>query len=165
MALFSSFVLLGGNTSETLELISLAEDRISNLFGDIKKSSSVYKSSSWGFESRDYFFNRVIDVSTFLEPLEQMRCLLDIERQLGRCRDGSVGYSSRGIDIDVLFIDDLIIETSALVVPHPRLHLRRFTLVPLCEKWGEKVHPSLHKTLHELLAECKDEGEVFLFGC
>ena len=149
---------------ETLDLFGQAEEKISSSFGRIIKKSSLYKSSSWGFKAENDFFNQVIEVETVLQPKEQIYSLLNIEKSLGRQRKDETGYVSRSIDIDILFIDDLIIETPELTVPHPRLHLRRFTLVPLNEKWSGKIHPLFNKTIDELLNGCSDEALVIKFA-
>ena len=156
----NTLILFGGNMPDTLNLFKRAEEHIILRLGSIKQKSAIYESAPWGFVAETNFINMVVEVETELNPDEQIKQLLDIESLLGRVRNNSKGYVSRGIDLDILFIDDLIIDTKQLIVPHPRLHLRRFTLVPLCEKWGEKIHPSINKTLNHLLANCDDEVTV-----
>jgi len=85
---------------------------------------------------------------------------LEIEKQLGRKRSGN-GYSSRTMDIDIIFYGDSVIDEPDLVVPHPRMHLRNFVLVPLCEIFPDFVHPVFGKTIRQLLEECPDEGKVW----
>ena len=85
-----------------------------------------------------------------------------IERELGRIRLEKWG--ARMIDIDILFYDQRIIETEQLTIPHPYLHRRRFTLVPLAEIAPDFRHPVLGKTTVELLAECLDTSEVTIFS-
>jgi len=157
---YSTLILLGGNKPETLDLFQRAEEQITTSFGNIINQSSVYKSTPWGFEADLDFFNKVIETETFLKPDEQISELLSIEKRFGRSPKVSFGYESRCIDLDILFIDDLEIVTPSLVVPHPHLHQRRFTLVPLNEKWGFKIHPLFKKTVNELLDICSDEGNV-----
>jgi 2-amino-4-hydroxy-6-hydroxymethyldihydropteridine diphosphokinase len=73
------------------------------------------------------------------------------------------GYVSRKIDIDILFFDDEIVNTETLVIPHPQLHNRKFTLVPLAEISPEKIHPLFKKNIRQLLEECSDELKVSFF--
>jgi 2-amino-4-hydroxy-6-hydroxymethyldihydropteridine diphosphokinase len=87
--------------------------------------------------------------------------LLDIERVLGRIRHPEIqGYTSRPADLDILYYGDRIIDTATLTVPHPRLHLRRFALAPLCEVAPEYVHPVMQMTQIELLQQCPDNSIV-----
>jgi len=158
----STIILLGGNKPETLDLFNDAEEIIGNSFGKIINHSSIYKSTPWGFKPDSDFLNKVIETETYLNPEEQIDILLFIEKRLGRIPKVSTGFESRCIDLDILFIDDLEIETPELTVPHPHLHKRRFTLVPLNEKWHYKIHPTLKKTVQELLQICQDKGEVTL---
>ena len=160
---YSTLILLGGNMPETIDLFHHTEEKIKSSFGNIINQSSIYKSTPWGFETESDFYNKVIETETFLEPEKQISVLLEIEKLLGRKRKMTSGYKSRGIDIDIQFIDDLEIETSSLIVPHPHLHNRRFALIPLNEKWGNKIHPSLKKTVNELLQICTDKGDVTLW--
>ena len=98
-----------------------------------------------------------------LAPEEMLRQLLDIEAQLGRVRHpDAVGYSSRTADLDILYFGDRVIHSPTLTVPHPRLHLRRFAMVPMCEIAPEMVHPVLHQTQSELLRLCPDQGQIRL---
>jgi 2-amino-4-hydroxy-6-hydroxymethyldihydropteridine diphosphokinase len=83
---------------------------------------------------------------------------------MGRKRNGnSRGYSSRTIDIDILFYNNDVIRDERLNIPHPRISERMFTLVPLCELNGSFIHPVLQKTLHDLMAECTDRNTVVPF--
>ena len=88
---------------------------------------------------------------------------LSIEAKLGRKRSAP-GYASRTIDIDILFYNDNIINTGELTVPHPRLHLRNFTLMPLNDVSPQLLHPVLGKTISELLLGCKDKHLALSLG-
>jgi 2-amino-4-hydroxy-6-hydroxymethyldihydropteridine diphosphokinase len=93
--------------------------------------------------------------------MDLLRRLLDIEKELGRVRHPEIqGYTSRTADLDLLYYDSRIIETEALTIPHPRLHLRRFALVPLCEVAPDFKHPVFKLTQKELLEQCQDDGVV-----
>ncbi|HBG88561.1 MAG TPA: 2-amino-4-hydroxy-6-hydroxymethyldihydropteridine diphosphokinase [Marinilabiliaceae bacterium] len=156
-----ALVLLGGNEAKTRRLIELAVEKIDLEIGNIVRRSSLYESAPWGFESDSNFLNCVIEVYIEnIEPQSLLNKVLGIEKELGRKRQAAGGYLSRPIDIDILFIDNMVIETEKLRLPHPRLHLRRFTLLPLNEYWSDWYHPVLGKTLSELLNECEDRGFV-----
>ena len=123
--------------------------------------SAAYESEPWGFEAEEWFLNRVIVLETELGPESLLAELLDIEKELGRVRHPEVeGYCSRTADLDILYYGDRVIQTPTLTVPHPRLHLRRFALLPLCDVMPDFVHPVFQMTQMELLQRCPDESMV-----
>lgn len=155
------YVLFGSNMGDKDRLFADACVLINNRCGRVISISAAYESEPWGFEADEWFLNRVIVVETELEPEEMLRLLLDIEAELGRVRNPEAkGYTSRPIDLDILYFGDCIIQTETLVVPHPRLHLRRFALKPLCQLIPDFVHPVLQKTQRELYRECPDQSIV-----
>lgn len=155
-----ALILLGGNEAETPRLMQAAQELMAREAGTIVGQSALYESTAWGFEAEQHFLNQVLEISTHLRPLDLLHVLLRIEKDLGRKRSGLPGYAPRGIDIDILFLDDLVIDTVELTVPHPRLHQRRFTLMPLNEQWPDWVHPTIGETVKELLSRCSDKGFV-----
>ncbi len=144
------------NLIDTLRMIR--ED-----IGTIQASSSVYETEPWGFESEDRFLNMVVKLTTGLTP----HLLLDktewIELLLGRIRNEKK-YSSRVIDIDILFYGNQVIDEDNLKIPHPRMRERRFVLVPLCEIAPDLVHPVLKETVSSLYESCRDTCKVMLTG-
>jgi 2-amino-4-hydroxy-6-hydroxymethyldihydropteridine diphosphokinase len=155
-----ALILLGGNEADTPRLLQAAKELMARVAGKVVGQSALYESTAWGFEAEHNFLNQVLEVSTNLQPLDLLHVLLCIEKELGRTRSGASGYASRGIDIDILFLDDQVIDTEELTVPHPRLHQRRFTLMPLNEQWPDWVHPTIGETVKELLSRCSDKGFV-----
>ena len=151
------YVLFGSNMGDKDKLFAEACLLINNRCGQVTSFSAAYESEPWGFEADEWFLNRVIVVETELEPEEMLHQLLDIEAELGRVRNPEAkGYASRPIDLDILYFGDHIIQTETLTVPHPRLHLRRFALKPMCQLAPDFVHPVLQKTQTELYKECPD---------
>lgn len=142
----------GKNVNEALELIK-------EHIGPVKKVSSLYETEPWGFKSENDFLNMVAEVETKLKPSGLLGRILMIEAQMGRLR-GEKKYSSRLIDIDILFYGEKILEAKSLVIPHPKLHERRFVLVPLSEIVPDLVHPKLGKTIKALLEGCPDKSRV-----
>ena len=154
-------MLFGSNMGDKSALFEQAYTFINNRCGHIVRVSSAYESEPWGFEADEWFLNRVIVVETELAPEEMLQQLLGIEKELGRVRRPEIeGYTSRTADLDILYFGNRIIQTEVLTVPHPRLHLRRFTLIPLCEVAPDFEHPVFHKTQQELLRQCTDGGMV-----
>ena len=155
------FILFGSNMGDKNKIYVQACLLINNRCGRIVQVSSAYESEPWGFETKEWFLNRLIVVETALEPEEMLRQLLDIEAELGRVRHPEAeGYISRTVDLDILYYGSRIVLTDNLTIPHPRLHQRRFALLPLCEVVPEFVHPAFNLTQTELLKRCFDFSEV-----
>ena len=155
------YLLLGSNMGDKKSLIEKACNIIESTCGRIIKKSSLYESEPWGFETDECFLNQVVVISSSLLPDELMQRLLTIEAQLGRQRTaGKTGYASRPIDLDILYYGNEVVHTEMVEIPHPRLHLRRFTLLPLCEVNPNFVHPVFKLTQAELLKNCTDHLNV-----
>ena len=154
-------ILFGSNMGDKNKIYAQACLLINNRCGRIVAQSSAYESEPWGFEAKEWFLNRLIVVETELEPEAMMRQLLGIEAELGRVRHPETGgYTSRTADLDILYYGSRIVLTDSLTIPHPRLHQRRFALLPLCEVVPEFVHPAFNMTQTELLKRCFDFSEV-----
>lgn len=149
------FILLGSNLGDRQLVLHEAGRNISKDIGEIVRKSSIYETEPWGFNVSELFLNQVVEVKTSLQPYTLLSHLLEIETSMGRVRDKRT-YQSRIIDLDILFYNNLVISGPNLILPHPRLHLRKFTLIPLNEIAAELVHPVFGKTIQALLAECND---------
>ena len=155
------YILFGSNMGDKEAIFVQAGLLINNRCGKVIQVSAAYESEPWGFEAEEWFLNRVIVVETELAPDEMLRQLLDIERVLGRVRYPEMhGYASRTADLDILYFGNRVAVSDSLILPHPRLHLRRFAVVPLCEVASELMHPVFHLTQAELLERCPDGSEV-----
>ena len=158
-----TYLCLGGNIGDREKAIYLALLEISQLVGEITTQSKIYETEGWGVDNQQAYLNQCIEVNTALSPFELINTLLAIERHLGRQRTISQTYEPRTIDIDILFYNQDVIDNEQLNVPHPRLHLRKFVLVPLNEICSNYLHPLLNKTIFNLLSNCEDQSEVKLF--
>lgn len=157
-----SYILLGSNMGDKLALLNNAIEMIECRCGKVIKKSSIYESEPWGFVSDEYFVNQAICIETELSAHDLLKELLQIESELGRVRnENNIGYASRPIDLDVIYYGDMINDDDFLSLPHPRLHLRRFVLEPLCEIASDFKHPNLKLTNKELLEKCNDECKVY----
>jgi len=157
-----TFLLLGSNEGDRMAFLNMASEKINELIGPVISVSRVYETEPWGFESKAFFLNRVLEVNTDLNPQKLLEAVLTIEAKLGRVRTAK-GYHSRLIDIDILFYNSDIIQQKDLMIPHPRISERRFTLLPLNELAAEFVHPQNGSTVSELLAYCADTSKVILY--
>lgn len=153
------YLALGSNLGNRLANLKAA---ISNLTPQmtVKKKSAVYETPPWGFKEQDPFLNQVVEVETYLEPEALIGHLKRLETALGRV--SSFQNGPRLIDMDILFFDDLIIDKSSLVIPHPRLQERAFVLVPLNDIAPDFIHPFLRKSVNELL-DGLDRSEIKLY--
>lgn len=143
------YLCLGGNIGDTQQYLDKSIAEIERCIGPVCCKSAVYETEPWGFSAEQMFLNQVVAVRTELEPHGILARCQQIEDELGRVRHGK-GYESRCIDIDIVFIDSIIMETADLKVPHPLMHKRRFVLDPMCEIAPNFVHPVLNKTMMEL---------------
>ena len=150
-----TYLSLGSNQGEKLENLQKAIHLIASEVGAIQKIAAIYKTPSWGFEG-DEFLNTCIKVSTYQAPEKLLQTLLAIEKKLGRTRKGQNEYQNRPIDIDVLLFDDEIIFSRTLTVPHPKMLLRKFVLVPLNEIASTFIHPITKKKIAICLQNCED---------
>ncbi len=128
----------------------------------INQVSSVYETEPLGFLEQPWFLNMVCSGTTQLNPVELLRYVKDIEGRLGRV--GGFPNAPRPIDIDILFFAQRVIETQALVIPHPRIAERAFVLIPLVEIAPEFIHPSTGKTMSDLLSGLIESQQVRRWG-
>ena len=154
-----TYLSLGTNLGNKTENLQNAIEGIAEKVGNIRKISGVYKTASWGFESED-FYNCCVEVSTYHAPEKLLSILLQIESNLGRSRIDSDTYLDRNIDIDILLFEDEIIFSKTLTVPHPKMLLRKFVLVPLVEIAPTFFHPIERKQLTFCLQSCEDASEI-----
>jgi len=154
-----AYLLLGGNKGDVITALRKACVSIEKQIGTVLLQSSFYESEAWGFNS-DNFINQVMCVDTNLSPKQLLQQIHQIESNAGRVRTKNKEYEARTLDIDILFYDDSIIETNDLNIPHPRMHERRFTLLPLNEIAPDFIHPVFRLSINQLLQQTTDRGKV-----
>jgi 2-amino-4-hydroxy-6-hydroxymethyldihydropteridine diphosphokinase len=143
------YLALGTNLGDRLVNLNTAISSLTPQM-NVKVKSPVYETPPWGFADQSAFLNQVVMAETYEEPEVLLKHLKQLETALGRVSNFQNG--PRLIDIDILFYDDLVLDTAPLVIPHPRLHERAFVLVPLADIAPDLVHPVLHKSVREMLA-------------
>lgn len=149
---------LGSNQGDRLENIEACIQLIHNQIGLVLRVSKLYETPSWGFES-DAFYNCAVLIHSSFSAEKILRKIASIEKEMGRTRKKAVGYEARLIDVDIVAIEDQIISTDHLKVPHPHMQDRRFVLQPIVDLQLDWLHPVLKKSFHQLLQECEDKSE------
>lgn len=153
-----AYLLIGGNIGDRESFLAAARTGIEERCGTISQQSSLYQTAAWGLPDQDAFLNQALCIDTKLTAEALLKTVLSIEEGIGRKRD--VRFGPRTIDIDILFFNDAVIHREGLIVPHPQVQNRQFALVPMVEIAPDLVHPVLHKTMRQLLAECPDSLHV-----
>jgi len=120
--------------------------------------SRFFRTRPVDFVDQDWFVNAAVVVQTALPPRALLAALKAIERQVGRGQK-SVRFGPRVLDMDIVLYDDLAMESDDLILPHPRMHKRRFVLMPICDIDPNMVHPLLHKSMAVLLTELQDPAQ------
>jgi 2-amino-4-hydroxy-6-hydroxymethyldihydropteridine diphosphokinase len=123
----------------------------------LQQCSRMYETEPVGYADQEWFINCVIEVRTILSPFALLDRTQTIQRSLGRVGD-TIRFGPRILDLDILFYDNVILDSPPLIIPHPRMHERRFVLRPLCDLDASIVHPVLQQEVGYLLSQLPDDG-------
>lgn len=151
--------MLGGNLGDTLQKFREAIKHLAKRIGPVSLESKVYFSEPWGNPDQPVFMNQALVLKTTCSPRELLKEIKLIEQFMGRF-EGEVN-GPRLIDIDILLMDEQVYKDEKLEIPHPRLHLRNFNLVPLAELTPSWMHPVFKKSIAELRDQCSDTLKVY----
>ena len=154
----TAYLLIGGNVGDRAANLQTALRRIAETCGTITSTSSLYETAAWGNTNQPSFYNQAVVVNSPLSPEALMDQLLDIELEMGRIRTQK--YGPRTIDLDILMIGNLVLNTQKLTIPHPQMHNRRFALLPLAEVAPTLTHPLSDQSIEVLLQNCPDILDV-----
>ncbi|SRR6266436_563604 len=154
----TAYLSLGSNVGDREKNLRVAIDELPHAGVAIAKVSSFYETEPVDFLDQPWFLNCVVEAETHFDPFMLLRALREIETKMGSKK--VVAKGPRLIDMDILLYGSETIDTPDLQVPHPRMHLRRFVLVPLAEIAPSLRHPSWAKTISELAAVTTDRSEV-----
>jgi 2-amino-4-hydroxy-6-hydroxymethyldihydropteridine diphosphokinase len=150
------YLSLGSNLGEREQKLQAALDRLTATGVTVKRVSSVYETEPVDFKDQPYFLNLAAEAETSLFPMMLLSKIQKIELELGRRRAGPP-KGPRAIDIDILFYGGFRIQSARLLIPHPRMHERRFVLAPMAELAPGLRHPTLRTTMRELLANLEGQ--------
>ena len=153
---------LGSNLGDRVHWIRSAYDALEKLGVQPQFDSSVYETEPWGFEAENTFYNTILAASYAGTPEELLVIIHRIEHELGRKRIAGTRYSSRTIDIDIVFFNNLVFHNEFLQIPHPQLQSRNFVLAPLNEVIPKYIHPVLLVSVSELFQQSDDNNPAFI---
>lgn len=152
MSGYPVFIGIGSNVGDAIDNCIKAVKEIGLIKGNrIVKVSSLYRTEPISHIKQDWFVNCVVKIETDLTPYSLLSDLQDVEKRLGRKRD--IIHGPRRIDLDILIFNSLIIDADKLIIPHPRMHERRFVLEPLSEIGRDIIHPIIGKSVSMMLDE------------
>ena len=150
------YLSLGANLGDRAAQIDTAIGLLDAAGIKVLRRSSLYETEPQDLPNQPWFYNLVVEAETALFPLQVLRQIERIEKEMGRQR--VVAKGPRRIDIDILFFGAFVIETKKLQIPHPRLDQRRFVLEPLAELAPTLSHPALKRTIRQLLADLRGQA-------
>lgn len=153
-----AYVSTGSNLGDKLENCRnglAALDRTDGI--RIESVSHFYLTEPMEYSDQPWFVNAAACIRTALAPFDLLSALKTLEQQAGRVA-GGIRFGPRPLDFDIIFFNDMVLDSSLLVVPHPRVHEREFVLRPICDLDPNLVHPVLKKTAGELLAALSPDG-------
>ena len=153
------YIGIGSNLGDPYENCIKAVEAIKeDPFCRIKALSPFYKTEPVDIEGQNWFVNAVLSIDTSLSAPELIEMLLKIEKKMGRIRSG-IRWESRVIDLDILLFGNEIINDKKLIVPHPRMHIRRFVMAPMADIAPELIHPVQKKNMADLLKTIPSEEQ------
>jgi 2-amino-4-hydroxy-6-hydroxymethyldihydropteridine diphosphokinase len=153
------FLGIGGNIGDKKSNFKKTYINIEAGLGRITRRSSVYETPPWGFSAKENFWNQVLLIDSRLSPGELLTEIHKIEGLFRRINTEGK-YKSREMDIDILYYDNIFLNTGDMIIPHPLIQQRLFVLVPLNEIAPGFKHPLLRLTSRQLLQDCKDESVI-----
>jgi 2-amino-4-hydroxy-6-hydroxymethyldihydropteridine diphosphokinase len=156
----TAYIAIGSNLGEKLANCRRAVDALKAADSiHLRARSAFYRTEPVDYRDQAWFINAVAQVETRLPPLALLGALQAIETTAGRTRQGVMRFGPRLLDLDIVFYDALVLDTPELVLPHPRMHKRRFVLKPMCDINPQVMHPLLQRSVQDLLDGLTERGQ------
>jgi 2-amino-4-hydroxy-6-hydroxymethyldihydropteridine diphosphokinase len=156
-------ISIGTNLGDKLKNLKNALSNIEG-FGRILDKSRIFCSDPWGYDSENEFLNMGLVIKTSLEPMQLLKKLKSIEKQMGRGPKMDQSYQDRIIDLDILIYRGFTIDNEELSVPHPKIKERKFSLLILKDLFENEIIPDLNDSPDKMLLKCVDDSNVVLFN-
>jgi 2-amino-4-hydroxy-6-hydroxymethyldihydropteridine diphosphokinase len=152
------FLSLGSNLGNRSRNLAQARNLLEKAGVQIVRQSSIYETEPVDFLEQPWFFNQVLEVETTLNPISLLYLIKEIEKQMKR--RPSIDKGPRIIDIDILLAERTVVQTSKLIIPHPRMSFRNFVMIPLAEIAPDFIHPLFHLPVSVLVEMTGDTSTV-----
>ncbi len=157
----TAYIGIGSNLGEPLENCLKAIKLMDKMQGcRLSGRSEFYRTEPVGVEGQEWYLNGAVSLETERAPAHLLQGLMAIEAEMGRVRKER--WEARVIDLDLLLYGDLVIAEPGLKVPHPRMHERKFVLVPIVDLAPNLLHPVFGRRMIDLLEDCAEEGQQVL---
>ncbi len=159
MADHRAYLSVGSNLGDPLENCCRGIEALCN-DGKVRlvDRSPFYRTEPVDYLDQNWFINAALYIETQLKPLDLLAKTQQIQASFGR-KAGGVRFGPRVLDLDIIFYDELNLETPRLTIPHPRMHKRRFVLQPICDIDPTVMHPTLGKNVQDLLNQLVKDGQ------
>ena len=159
MNLHTVYISVGSNLGDKLDncrkgIAALSREGVTT----VAAQSSFYKTDPVDYTAQDWFINAAVKILTVLEPMSLLDDLKKIQRRAGRTHD-PIQFGPRILDLDIIFYDEVVIDSEVIVLPHPRMHKRRFVLKPICDIDPQLIHPVLKEDVQTLLSNLGDDTQ------
>jgi 2-amino-4-hydroxy-6-hydroxymethyldihydropteridine diphosphokinase len=157
--LSTAYIAVGSNLGDKRKNCALGIDALDQTREiTVTARAGIYKTAPVDYTDQDWFVNTAVRIETDLAPDDLLTRLKQIERNAGRDK-GGIRFGPRVLDLDIIFYDDLVLQTGTLDIPHPRMHKRRFVLRPICDIDPCAMHPTLESPVRALLEAISDPDQ------